>query len=100
MNVRVVYIDGCDATPPTIAMVEKIANEFGLEITIEKVLIETVDQAKKHRLIGSPTIQINGLDIEPEVRNLEQFGLTWRRYGASAMPPEEMVKAAFLETNN
>jgi hypothetical protein len=76
MNVRVIHIDGCNAMPPTLALIESITKELGLDVIVEKVLIKNVDEAKKNRLIGSPTVQINGLDIEPEVRNLEQFGLT------------------------
>ena len=49
--------------------------ELGLDINFEYVAITTQEQAKEHRHLGSPTIQINGLDIEPAARNADQFGI-------------------------
>ena len=37
--------------------------------------IATEAEAMKHRFLGSPTIQILGLDIDPEVRGFDDYGL-------------------------
>ena len=38
--------------------------------------IATQAEAVQHRFLGSPTIQIRGLDIDPEAREFNDFGLT------------------------
>ncbi len=57
-------------------MIEEIA--FGREIkyNLEVVTVTTVEEAVAFRHIGGPTVQVNGLDIEPEARSIEQFGIT------------------------
>ena len=50
--------------------------QFVTEIEFEHVIVKTPEDARAHRHIGSPTVQINDLDIEPEARNIQQFGVT------------------------
>jgi len=54
--------------------------------------------AMEVRFLGSPTVRVNGLDIDPTAWERQSYGLTRRRYGASAMPTEEMIARALVET--
>ena len=76
MQVKVVSLQNCSATPPTTAMVKETAKEMGVAINLIHKVVTTPEEAKKHRHIGSPTVQINGLDIDPGARDIEQFSLT------------------------
>ena len=76
MDIKVISLEKCGATPATIKLVEDVAGEMGLTITHEHIIVKTREEAAAHRHIGSPTIQINGRDIEPEARGINQFGLT------------------------
>ena len=75
LKVKVASLERCGATQPTIDLVKNTAKELGLAIDFEYVAISTREQANSHRHLGSPTIQINGLDIEPAARNADQFGI-------------------------
>ncbi len=57
-------------------MIKKISASLNVETNPEPVIIKTVEEAVKYRHIGGPTIQINGLDIEPDARNIKQH-LAW-----------------------
>ena len=76
MNVKVISLEKCGATPPTISLVENVASEMGIKITLEHMVIKTREEAIAQRHIGSPTIQINGIDIDPGAREINQFGVT------------------------
>lgn len=76
MEVNVVHLDGCSATPKTILLVEKVADDLGIKIHLESIAVRTQNEAGKYRHIGSPTVQINGLDIDPGARDVKQFGLS------------------------
>ena len=54
---------------------EETLKEKGLRAKIESVLIHNEEEARAKRFLGSPTIQVNGLDLEPSARSLEAFGL-------------------------
>jgi hypothetical protein len=43
--------------------------------SIEERLITTAEEALANQFLGSPTIKINGADLEPSARNFSQTGL-------------------------
>ncbi len=76
IKVKVVSLNGCPATVKTIRLIEETARDLGLIIDLQHVVVKTLEDANNNRHLGSPTVQIEGLDIDPRVRNIEQFGLT------------------------
>ena len=65
----------CPATPGTIRLVESVARTMGISIAIEQILVDTLAQAEALAFLGSPTVQVDGRDIEPEARIRQDFGL-------------------------
>ena len=76
IHVEVVYSEGCASTPPTIQRVEEVAREMGMPIELAAVLIRTQREAEERRFQGSPTVLVNGLDIDPAMREARSFGFT------------------------
>ena len=76
VKVKVASLQACGSTEPTIALVKETAKELNLQIDFEYVPVKTIEEARKHRHLGSPTIQINGLDIDPAARSIERFGIS------------------------
>jgi hypothetical protein len=74
VEVKVLFSEGCDNTPPTLDLIEKISSELGIEIDLKMVPVESQDQAQQWNFLGSPTVQVNGLDIEPSARSATAFG--------------------------
>lgn len=76
IEVKVVYTDGCANTPPTVQRIREVAAELNVPIDLVQVLVQTLEEAEAHRFLGSPTVQVNGLDIDPTVRGVREFGFT------------------------
>ena len=76
MQVKVISLEKCSATDLTIALIDEVVRETGVEIDFEHVIVKTREDAIAHRHIGSPTVQVNGLDIDQGARDIEQFGVT------------------------
>ena len=76
ITVRVLYTTGCANTAPTIALIEAVAAELEIGMELSKVVINTPEQARANSLYGSPTVQVNGMDIEVAARGSQTFGLT------------------------
>ena len=76
MKVKVVSLEKCSANELTISLINEVVNEMEVEINFEHVIVETREDAIAHRHIGSPTVQINNLDIDPGARAINQFGIT------------------------
>jgi len=47
-----------------------------LSIEIERIVLQTDEDAQRHKFIGSPTVRIFGLDVIPDARLATQYGLT------------------------
>ena len=75
IQVRILHTPGCPNFSPTIDLIEKVGKELGVKVDIQSFLVSSQEQAVEHRCLGSPTIQINGLDIEPAARGSMNFGL-------------------------
>ena len=76
LHVRVLYAEGCANTPQTVQRVRDVARDLGIPIELDEVLVTSQDQADEIRFLGSPTVQIDGRDIDPAARTANAFGFT------------------------
>ncbi len=74
INATILYTEGCAATPLTIDLVRETASEMGFGLNLETIRVEDQRQAEDLRFLGSPTVQINGLDIDPGARDSTLYG--------------------------
>ncbi len=74
LDIAVLYTHGCPATPDTIGRIRECVDESGIPAQVRKVLIESQEDADRSRFLGSPTVQVNGVDIDPSVRGIRVFG--------------------------
>ncbi len=61
------------------------------------IKIESDEQAVASRFLGSPSIRINGLDIEPGVEKIKDFSMRCRLYledKVSEWPSKKMIAQA------
>jgi hypothetical protein len=76
VQIKVLYSEGCASTPPTVNLVKKIAQDLNIPVNIEMAMVSTEKQARELRFLGSPTVQIEGLDIDLSARDSLAYGLT------------------------
>ena len=89
------YFDGCPNHAPTVALVKQIAVDLGLQIGVEEVNVTSIDDAQRLRFLGSPTVRVNGVDIDPAARDRTHYALSCRVYpGVSGLPPDALIRAA------
>ena len=73
-NMVLLYTEGCPATPKTIGLIEECISELGLHVELKRILINSQEEADEWKFLGSPTVQINCIDIDPPVRESTNFG--------------------------
>lgn len=76
LDVHVLYTEGCANTDRTVQQVQDVARGLGIAVRVHRVLVTRQDQANELRFLGSPTVQINGQDIDPAARSASGFGFT------------------------
>ena len=57
--------------------------------------VESIEAAERERFLGSPTVRIDGDDIDPGAAERSDYGLNCRLYRSdghvSGLPPEEWI---------
>ena len=76
LTVSVVRRPDCSHGPLAIDAIVRVAEQLGLDIRVEDVVIATDDEAKAIGCLGSPTVLVAGNDVEPEARTRTAFGVT------------------------
>jgi hypothetical protein len=76
LDVQILYTAGCANTPQTVQCVRDVAQDMGIAIQVNQVLVASQDEADALHFLGSPTVQINGQDIDPAARAATTFGFT------------------------
>jgi len=93
VRVEVLVFDGCPHAEAAIQLAHAVAERLGPGVTVERVDV-TPEKAAELSFLGSPSIYVNGVDIEGRAGSGR---LSCRMYDDdSGMPPEWLVEAAVL----
>ncbi len=101
MKIEVLYFQGCPHHAPAMEMLRDVLDSLGCEEQIHEVEVRSQADADAIRFVGSPSIRINGSDIEPWARTAKDFGLSCRTYlnesQHGGVPSRELIRGAILE---
>jgi hypothetical protein len=98
LRIELLYFEGCPGYEALLPALRELLVSEEVEDEIELRRVETVEDAERKRFLGSPTVRIDGEDVDPGARERDDFGLKCRLYrsqdGISKTPPEPWIKAA------
>ena len=100
VRVEVLARRDCPNRSIAITLVERAVRETGILARIEVVDMSTESQAQRRRFLGSPTVRVDGRDVEPGANGRQGFTLACRVYrtqrGLTGWPDERWVREALL----
>ena len=64
-TIEILYFDGCPTWQRTAEDVRRIVAETGVAATIRLVPVKANVEAERLCFLGSPTVRVDGVDIEP-----------------------------------
>lgn len=92
------YFDGCPNAALLATRVREILTEAGRHDVLHLRPVETSEAAERERFLGSPTLRIDGRDVDPEAHRRRDYALTCRRYatpdGIAGLPAETWITTA------
>ena len=96
MRIEVLYVPGCPNYEPAVERIRNVLASESVQVGIRAVSVSTEAEAKALFFPGSPTVRINGEDVEPHRTSTP--GLTCRLYeNRSGIPSEELLRAAISD---
>lgn len=78
MNIDLLYFDGCPSWKNALENLQTALAAEGIQATIQLVRIDGPDEAERRRFLGSPSFQVDGVDLWPEAR--ARYDLACRVY--------------------
>jgi hypothetical protein len=66
MKIELLFWDGCPSHPEARALLAEVLADRGVEADVAELEIFSHDDAVEHAFPGSPTIRVDGRDVDPE----------------------------------
>lgn len=95
--IEILAFAGCPHRERTVALAREVAARLGVAAEIREVEVRGIEEAERLRFLGSPTVRVDGADVEPEARTRRDFALGCRLYGGAGVPARELLEAALRE---
>lgn len=90
VTIEIQHFEGCPNSEEMIVRVKAAITEFGNKIDYKELLVETPEEAERVKFRGSPTVLINGIDLENMPEPIEA-NLACRYY-KNGLPSVDQIK--------
>jgi len=103
MKIEILYFDGCPNHKPATELVRELLRELAISAEVMEVNVPDAATAEGVRFLGSPSIRIDGLDVEPAARTVREYALSCRTYNIDGriggLPSRDLIRQALKASN-
>ncbi|MGH3065932.1 MAG: DF family (seleno)protein [Gaiellaceae bacterium] len=96
--VEIITLAGCPNADAARELAHRVLAETGVEGEVRDVEVEDADDAVELRVLGSPTIRVDGRDVEPGADEGTEYVFACRIHRTSSrmagIPDETWLRAA------
>jgi hypothetical protein len=96
--VEILYFEGCPNHEGARTLVERVSRQLGIEPQLRLIDVPSDQAAKRLHFLGSPTIRVEGEDVDPHASERRDYARSCRVYqtesGFAGQPDERWVRAA------
>ena len=101
MKIEVLYFDGCPNHEVLLPRLRELLDQVQVASPVELVDVPDDAAAQRERFLGSPTLRVDGRDVEPGAELRTDFGLKCRLYrtenGFAGVPLDDWVLDALRQ---
>jgi hypothetical protein len=100
MKVELLYFDGCPGYAELREHLPHLLEQVGVSVMIEERSVDSEEAAARERFLGSPTVRVDGRDVDRTATERADYGLLCRLYPAGGVmrrtPPDIWITEALL----
>ena len=104
MKIELLYVDGCSNVEQVRVLLKEAVHEQSIAEAIEEIIVSSEEMAKRLHFPGTPTIRIDGIDVEKAARGKDVASLKPRLYIRAGMitgcPTRGAILDAILEAKD
>lgn len=99
VRVELLFMPGCQCARPALRLLRQVLMQEGRSAQVRIRVITSVEQAARHHFHGSPTILIDGVDIEGPQATRQECALKCRSYqrhrpDCPGVPEADLIRSA------
>ena len=102
-RIEILTFEGCPNRDRAIELVSRVTGERALEADVRVIEVRDAEAARRTRFLGSPTIRVDGHDIEPGADARTDYALSCRIFrtgsGMSGQPEERWLLDALARAS-
>jgi hypothetical protein len=95
--VEMLHTESCPNAEVYLPRLRRLVTDAGVADPVRVRVVANGEQAQHERFLGSPTVRVDGRDVDPGAATRQDYSLSCRLYvgpsGVSGMPPDEWVLA-------
>ena len=95
MKVELLYFDGCPSYERLLPRLRELVARADPDAEVELRRVDTAEEATRERFLGSPTVRVDGRDVDPGASERGDFGIKCRLYrtarGLDPLPPDGWI---------
>ena len=103
MRIELLYFEGCPGYEALLPTLRRLLTDAGIEEEVEPRPVESPEAAEHERFLGSPTLRVDGEDVDPTTGDRQDFGLECRLYraaeGYSQTPATSWIRSALARAS-
>ncbi len=100
-SVEILVFAGCPNAEPARERVARVVGELGIEAEIRVILVPDDEAARSNRFLGSPSVRVDGRDVEPGAEHRTDYAFSCRIYrtpsGLAGQPDEAWLREAMTK---
>jgi hypothetical protein len=101
-KIEFLYWEDCPSHPEAWERLRGVMAEEGIDVPVERIEVRTDEDAQMLAFPGSPTIRVNGVDVDPAGASQMGTALTCRVYiledrRYSPVPSRAMIRRALAD---
>jgi hypothetical protein len=97
-RIEVLFFDECPNADLAADHARAAVRAAGVAATLTLVPVRNDEEAQRLRFLGSPTVRVDGQDVDPTAATRHDFGMQCRVYRVNGRlegaPPSEWIAAA------
>ena len=100
IQIDVLTFAGCPNAASAVELVQRVTADAGVAAELREIEVESSEQAERLRFLGSPTIRVDGRDVEPGADARGDFAFSCRVYhtdsGLAGQPDARWLRDALV----
>lgn len=76
MRIEILCFEGCGHGESTVELVREVLEEIGTAADVRKLWVADTAEAERLRFLGSPTVRVDGVDVEPAAALRTDYGVS------------------------